>query len=63
MLRDFDPDGQAAVRELVLDGLRERWGGAFDASVNPDLDGGSERSGTIAWQRCGARIAATGGGD
>lgn len=38
MLRDFVPGDQAAVRELVLGGLRERWGDAYDPSANPDLD-------------------------
>jgi len=38
VLRDFARDDQAAVRELVLAGMRERWGGAYDPSANPDLD-------------------------
>ena len=38
VIRDFAPEDQPAVRDLVLDGLRERWGGAFDSGVNPDLD-------------------------
>jgi ribosomal protein S18 acetylase RimI-like enzyme len=38
VLRDFDRGDQAAVRDLVLEGLRERWGDAFDAALNPDLD-------------------------
>jgi ribosomal protein S18 acetylase RimI-like enzyme len=38
VIRDFDRGDQAAVRDLVLEGLRERWGDAFDAAVNPDLD-------------------------
>lgn len=37
MLRDFRPSDQDALRRLILSGLRERWGEAFDASVNPDL--------------------------
>lgn len=36
--RDFTPADQVAVRALVLDGLRERWGPAFDAGFNSDLD-------------------------
>lgn len=38
MLRDFRPEDQSAVRDLVLAGLEERWGDAFDPSFNPDLD-------------------------
>jgi ribosomal protein S18 acetylase RimI-like enzyme len=38
VLRDFTPGDQAAVRELVLGGMRERWGDAYDPSANPDLD-------------------------
>lgn len=38
MIRDFAPDDQPVVRQLVLAGLRERWGDAFDPGVNPDLD-------------------------
>ena len=38
MLRDFDPGDQAAVRGLVLGGMRERWGDAYDPFANPDLD-------------------------
>jgi GNAT superfamily N-acetyltransferase len=37
VLRDFRPADQVAVRSLVLDGLRERWGDDFDPSFNPDL--------------------------
>lgn len=37
MLRDFLPGDQDALRRLILDGLREHWGEAFDATVNPDL--------------------------
>jgi GNAT superfamily N-acetyltransferase len=36
--RDFVPSDQAAVRDLVLAGLAERWGAAFDLSFNSDLD-------------------------
>jgi ribosomal protein S18 acetylase RimI-like enzyme len=38
VLRDFTDDDQAAVRTLVLDGMRERWGDSFDPNANPDLD-------------------------
>jgi ribosomal protein S18 acetylase RimI-like enzyme len=37
-LRDFEPGDQPRLRALILDGLADRWGGAFDASRNPDLD-------------------------
>jgi ribosomal protein S18 acetylase RimI-like enzyme len=36
--RSFIPDDQDAVRALILDGLRERWGDAYDDRANPDLD-------------------------
>jgi len=38
VLRDFRPDDQARVRDIVLDGMRERWGDAFDPTGNVDLD-------------------------
>lgn len=38
MIRDFRSEDQVAVRELVLDGLRERWGADFDESFNDDLN-------------------------
>jgi len=38
VLRDFQPSDQQDLRRLILEGLRERWGEAFDASFNPDLD-------------------------
>ncbi len=38
MLRDFRPSDQRGLRRLILEGLRDRWGEAFDASVNPDLN-------------------------
>ncbi len=37
-MRDFRPSDQEAVQRLILDGLRERWGAAFDDSLNSDLD-------------------------
>lgn len=37
-IRSFTPQDQDAVRILVLDGLRERWGAAYRNDVNPDLD-------------------------
>lgn len=38
MLRDFATGDQDPVRELVLSGLRERWGDTYDPAANPDLD-------------------------
>ncbi|MCP4964993.1 MAG: GNAT family N-acetyltransferase [bacterium] len=38
MIRDFRPEDQSAVRQLILDGLRERWGEAYSPAFNPDLD-------------------------
>lgn len=38
VLRDFVSADQEAVRALVLDGLRARWGDSFDPAFNPDLD-------------------------
>jgi hypothetical protein len=38
VMRDFTHGDQIAVRELVLGGMRERWGDAYDPSANPDLD-------------------------
>jgi ribosomal protein S18 acetylase RimI-like enzyme len=38
MVRDFRPTDQCGLRRLILEGLRDRWGEAFDASVNPDLN-------------------------
>ena len=37
-MRDFRPADQEAVRHLILRGLRERWGEAYEPDVNPDLD-------------------------
>jgi ribosomal protein S18 acetylase RimI-like enzyme len=37
-LRDFRPSDQCELRRLILEGLRDRWGEAFDPSANPDLD-------------------------
>lgn len=38
MVRDLRREDQDGVRSLVLDGLAERWGEAFDPSRNPDVD-------------------------
>ena len=36
-MRDFRVSDQQAVQQLVLSGLGERWGAAFDPSFNGDL--------------------------
>jgi len=36
-LHDFQPNDQAAVKDLILAGLAEHWG-TLDPSKNPDLD-------------------------
>lgn len=38
LVRDLRREDQDDVRALVLGGLAERWGDAFDPSCNPDLD-------------------------
>jgi ribosomal protein S18 acetylase RimI-like enzyme len=38
VIRDFRPADQATVRSLVLAGMAERWGAAFDPTRNPDVD-------------------------
>jgi GNAT superfamily N-acetyltransferase len=37
-MRDFVAGDQDALRELVLAGLKERWGDAFDDRFNADLE-------------------------
>lgn len=37
-IRDFTPADQAAARAIILDGMKERWGGDFDPELNADLD-------------------------
>lgn len=64
MLRDFVPRDQAAVRELVLAGMGERWSDAYDPSFNPDLDDIStsyvERGADVVVVEIGGAIVATG---
>lgn len=38
MVRDLRPSDQQELRRLILDGLRERWGEAFDATQNAGLE-------------------------
>lgn len=37
MLRDFELGDQAAVRDLILSGMRERWRERYDDAANPDV--------------------------
>ena len=37
-VRPFAADDHVAVRELILAGMRERWGDTYEPSANPDLD-------------------------
>lgn len=37
-VREFRPQDQAVVRDLIQSGLRSRWGADFDESANPDTD-------------------------
>lgn len=64
MLRDFTPRDQAAARELVLAGMRERWSGAYDPAFNSDLDDIStsyvERGADVVVVEIGGAIVATG---
>lgn len=62
MLRDFRLSDQDALRHLILDGLRERWGDEFDASMNPDLEDLAssylERGADIVvWEEVGCLVA------
>ncbi len=61
-IRLFQPDDQAAVKALILDGLRERWKN-LDPSKNPDLDDitASYAHGTFRVAEIGGRIVGTGG--
>ena len=36
-MRDFTRDDQPAVQDLILRGLRERWGDAYQAEFNPEV--------------------------
>lgn len=64
MLRDFRPGDQEPVRELVLGGMRERWGDAYDPTANPDLDNITttyvERGADVVVVEVGGDILATG---
>lgn len=64
VIRAFEPGDQAAVRDLVLAGLAERWGPAFDPARNTDLDDMAasylSRGGEIVVAVEGGSIVATG---
>jgi len=64
VIRDFRLGDQAEVRGLVLDGLRERWGPAFDDAFNADLDDISrsylDRGADVVVAELGTRVVATG---
>lgn len=64
VMRDFTTRDQIAVRELVLGGMRERWGDAYDPSANPDLDDIStsyvDRGAEVVVVQIGGEIVATG---
>jgi len=38
LIRDFAPDDQDAVAQLILGGMRQRWGSRFDPTADPDID-------------------------
>lgn len=64
VLRDFEPEDQQAVRGLVLAGMRERWGDAFDPSRNRDVDDVQanylERGGDVIVIETAGEVVATG---
>ena len=37
-VRPFVADDHVSVRDLILAGMRERWGDAYEPSANADLD-------------------------
>lgn len=37
MLRTYTPADEVSVRDLILDGMKERWGDAYDPAFNSDL--------------------------
>ncbi|MGK2947971.1 MAG: GNAT family N-acetyltransferase [Acidimicrobiales bacterium] len=38
MLRTFTEADQASVHDVILNGMKERWGDAYDPAFNSDLD-------------------------
>jgi GNAT superfamily N-acetyltransferase len=61
IIRPFQPEDQTAVKDLILDGLRERWKN-LDPSKNPDLDdiAASYAHGAFRLAAIGGRIVGTG---
>lgn len=63
-MRDFTPCDQAAVRDLVLGGMRERWSDAYDPWANPDLENIStnyvDNGAEVVVVEIGGAIVATG---
>jgi GNAT superfamily N-acetyltransferase len=57
----FEPQDANAVRDLILQGLAERWGG-YDPRLNPDLDdfAGHYRSSVVLVAKRGARVVGVG---
>ena len=57
----FGPDDQAAVRQLILDGLEEHWGG-LDPALNPDVSdiAASYAHGAVLVARRDGRIVGAG---
>jgi GNAT superfamily N-acetyltransferase len=57
----FDPQDAPAVRELIVQGLAERWGG-YDPRCNPDLENFAEHYGSsvILVAKRGSRIVGVG---
>lgn len=64
VMRDFTSGDQVAVRDLVLAGMRERWGEAYDPRANPDLGDIStsyvDRGAEVVVVEIGGVIVATG---
>lgn len=62
VIRDFQPADQDEARNLILNGLHEHWGDAFDPSQNPDLDdiATSYQGGRFLVARAKGRLVGTG---
>lgn len=63
-MRSFVADDHVSVRELILAGMRERWGDAYEPSANPDLDDiiatYLDREADVVVTEVAGRIVATG---
>ena len=64
MLRTYTAADQASVRELILEGMRERWGDAYDPAFNADLDDTAgnyvDRGAEVVVVECEGAVIATG---